>query len=165
MREKEKTKTSLRYQNNFNLAAHCLSDGRKRYTMTNRDFYNAIINADLTAIFEDEMAKSIKDHAKAALGKLDETNEKRRNAPSKKELENLPLMEQVVNEVLSFEPMTASDIGAAIGVNHNKATHIVKMAVTRGLAGVKDIKVPKKGMQKGYFLLGEDEAEGSADAE
>lgn len=133
--------------------------------MTNRDFYNAIINADLTAILEDEMAKSVKDHAKAALGKLDETNEKRRNAPSKKELENLPLMEQVVNEVLSFEPMTASDIGAAIGVNHNKATHIVKMAVTRGLAGVKDIKVPKKGMQKGYFLLGEDENENSADAE
>ena len=164
MREKEKTKTSLRYQNNFELAAHCLSDGRKRYTMTNRDFYTAIINADLTAILEDEMAKSVKEHAKAALGKLDETNEKRRNAPSKKELENLPLMEQVVNEVLSFEPMTASDIGAAIGVNHTKATHIVKMAVTRGLAGVKDIKVPKKGMQKGYFLLG-GEDENSADAE
>ena len=167
MREKEKTKTSLRYQNNFELAAHCLSDGRKRYTMTNRDFYNAIINADLTAVFEDEMAESVKEHAKAALGKLDATNEKRRNATSKKELENLPLMEQVVNEVLSFEPMTASDIGAAIGVNHNKATHIVKMAVTRGLAGVKDIKVPKKGMQKGYFLLGESESEdeNSADAE
>ena len=135
--------------------------------MTNRDFYNAIINADLTAVFEDEMAESVKEHAKAALGKLDATNEKRRNATSKKELENLPLMEQVVNEVLSFEPMTASDIGAAIGVNHNKATHIVKMAVTRGLAGVKDIKVPKKGMQKGYFLLGESESEdeNSADAE
>lgn len=131
--------------------------------MTNRDFYNAIINADLTAVFEDEMAESVKEHAKAALGKLDATNEKRRNAASKKEKENLPLMEQMVNEVLSFEPMTASDIGAAIGVNHNKATHIVKMAVTRGLAGVKDIKVPKKGMQKGYFLLGEDE--NSADAE
>ena len=121
--------------------------------MTTRDFYTTIINADLTAILEDEMAKSVKEHAEAGL----------RNAPSKKELENLPLMEQVVNEVLSFEPMTASDIGAAIGVNHNKATHIVKMAVTRGLAGVKDIKVPKKGMQKGYFLLGEDE--NSADAE
>ena len=132
--------------------------------MTNRDFYNAIINADLTAVFEDEMAESVKEHAKAALGKLDATNEKRRNSTSKKELENMPLMEQVVNEVLSFEPMTASDIGAAIGVNHNKATHIVKMAVTRGLAGVKDIKVPKKGMQKGYFLLG-GEDENSADAE
>ena len=47
--------------------------------MTNRDFYNAIINADLTAIFEDEMAESVKEHAKAALGKLDATNEKRRN--------------------------------------------------------------------------------------
>ena len=129
--------------------------------MTNRDFYNAIINADLTAIFEDEMAKSIKEHAKAGLGKLDATNEKRRNATSKKELENLPLMEQVVNEVLSFEPMTASDVGAAIGISHNKATPILKMAVARGLVGVKDIKVPKKGMQKGYFLLSED----SADAE
>ena len=132
--------------------------------MTNRDFYNAIINADLTAVFEDEMAESVKEHAKAALGKLDETNEKRRNAPSKKELENLPLMEQVVNEVLSFEPMTASDIGAALGISHNKATPIVKMAVARGLVGVKDIKVPKKGMQKGYFLLG-GEDEDSADAE
>ena len=88
--------------------------------MTTRDFYTTIINADLTAILEDEMAKSVKEHAEAGLRKLDETNEKRRNAPSKKELENLPLMKQVVNEVLSFEPMTASDIGAAIGVNHNK---------------------------------------------
>ena len=129
--------------------------------MTTRDFYNTIINADLTAILEDEIAKSVKEHAEAGLRKLDATNEKRRNAPSKKELENLPIMEQMVNEVLSFEPMTASDIGAALGISHNKATHIAKMAVDRGLAGVKDIKVPKKGMLKGYFLLGED----SADAE
>lgn len=129
--------------------------------MTNRDFYNAIINADLTAILEDEMAKSVKEHAEAALGKLDATNEKRRNAASKKEEENLPIMEQIVNEVLSFEPMTASDVGAVVGISHNKATPILKMAVARGLVGVKDIKVPKKGMQKGYFLLGED----SADAE
>ena len=132
--------------------------------MTTRDFYTTIINADLTAILEDEMAKSVKEHAEAGLRKLDETNEKRRNAPSKKELENLPLMEQVVNEVLSFEPMTASDIGAALGISHNKATPIAKMAVERGLVGVKDIKVPKKGMQKGYFLLG-GEDENSADAE
>ena len=131
--------------------------------MTNRDFYNAITNADLTAIFEDEMAKSIKDHAKAALKKLDETNEKRRNSTSKKAEENLPIMEQIVNEVLSFEPMTASDVGAVVGISHNKATPILKMAVARGLAGVKDIKVAKKGMQKGYFLLAEDE--NSADAE
>ena len=131
--------------------------------MTNRDFYNAIINADLTAILEDEMAKSVKEHAEAALGKLDATNEKRRNSTSKKEEENLPIMEQIVNEVLSFEPMTASDVGAVGGISHNKATPILKMAVARGLVGVKDIKVPKKGMQKGYFLLGEDE--NSADAE
>ena len=132
--------------------------------MTNRDFYNAIINADLTAVFEDEMAESVKEHAKAALGKLDATNEKRRNSTSKKEEENLPIMEQIVNEVLSFEPMTASDVGAVVGISHNKATPILKMAVARGLAGVKDIKVPKKGMQKGYFLLG-GEDENSADAE
>ena len=131
--------------------------------MTNRDFYNAIINADLTAVFEDEMAESVKEHAKAALGKLDATNEKRRNSTSKKEEENLPIMEQIVKEVLSFEPMTASDVGAVVGISHNKATPILKMAVARGLAGVKDIKVAKKGMQKGYFLLSEDSAD--ADAE
>lgn len=131
--------------------------------MTNRDFYTGIINADLHAVLEDEIADAIKAHAEAALDKLDATNEKRRNAASKKELENLPIMEQIVNEVLSFEPMTASDIGAVLGISHNKATPIVKMAVARGLAGVKDIKVPKKGMQKGYFLLGEDE--NSVDAE
>lgn len=124
--------------------------------MTNRDFYTGIINADLRAVLEDEIADAIKAHAEAALDKLDATNEKRRDAASKKELENLPIMEQIVNEVLSFEPMTASDIGAAIGITHNKATPIVKMAVARGLVGVKDIKVPKRGMQKGYFLLGND---------
>ena len=129
--------------------------------MTDRDFYNAIINADLTAVFEDEMAESVKKHAETALKKLDETNEKRRNSTSKKAEENLPIMEQIVNEVLSFEPMTASDVGAVVGISHNKATPILKMAVARGLVGVKDIKVAKKGMQKGYFLLSED----SADAE
>lgn len=124
--------------------------------MTNRDFYNAIINADLTAVLEDEMAKEVKEHAEAAIAKLDAGNEKRRNTVSKKALENQPLVDQIVNEILSFEYMTASAIAEVLGCSAQKASHLAKMAVEQGKAEVDDIKVPKKGTQKGYRLISED---------
>ena len=52
--------------------------------MTNRDFLNAIIKNDIN----DEVIA----HATAALEKLDATNEKRRNTPSKTQKANEPLV-------------------------------------------------------------------------
>ena len=76
--------------------------------MTNREFYTAIANGTVN----DEVIA----HAAAALEKLDATNEKRRNTPSKSQIENAPLIEKIVNEVLTSEPKTATDVAAVLEV-------------------------------------------------
>ena len=112
--------------------------------MTNREFYEAIangtINADVTA------------HAEAALAKMDATNEKRRNTPSKKAVENQPLIDTIVNEILTNEPKTATDVAATLGVSVQKASALLRQVVAEGKATATDVKVPKKGVQKAYTL-------------
>ena len=114
--------------------------------MTNREFYNAIINANIN----DEVTA----HAEAALAKLDATNEKRKANPAKntkKAEENAPIV-AAIREALTVEAQTASQIGAIVGVSHNKVTPLVKGLVAEGYATVTDIKIPGKGSCKGYSL-------------
>ena len=117
--------------------------------MTNREFYQAIANEAINS--------DVIDHAKAALAKMDAANEKRRNTPSKKAVENAPLVEQIVNEILTNEPKTASDVAAELGVTPQKASALLRQVVADGKATVTDVKVPKKGAQKGYTLVEVDE--------
>lgn len=112
--------------------------------MTYREFLTATANADITP--------EITEFANAAIAKLDAQNEKRKNTPSKKATENAPLVDQIVNEILSTEPKTASDVAAILGVSVQKASMLCRAAVADGRANVTDIKVPKKGTQKGYTL-------------
>ena len=117
---------------------------REKCTMTKREFYVAITEADVS----DE----IKAFAEAAITKLDETNEKRRNAASKKAEENIPLLEQIVNDILTNEPQTASDIAPVLEVSVQKASYLLRTLADEGKADVQDVKIPKKGKQKGYTL-------------
>ena len=117
--------------------------------MTNREFFTAVKEANLT--------EEITAHAIAALEKLDQTNEKRRNTPSKKAVENQPLMDQIVNEILTAEPKTAGDIAAELGVSVQKASALCRALVANGVANVTDVKVPKRGTQKGYTAVDHDE--------
>ncbi len=116
--------------------------------MTNREF--------LTAIAVDENAAvEIREYAQAQLDKMDAANEKRRNSVSKTEAANAPLREQIVNEYITTELQTASMIAEAMRANgieitHNKVTAVLKKAVEEGLIAKEDVKVPKKGTQKGY---------------
>lgn len=112
--------------------------------MTKREFYVAIKEANVS----DE----IKAFAEAAIVKLDETNEKRRNAVSKKAEENIPLLEQIVNDILTNEPQTASDIAPVLEVSVQKASYLLRTLADEGKADVQDVKIPKKGKQKGYTL-------------
>ena len=114
-------------------------------TMTSREF--------LTAIASNEtLAEDVRAFAEAELAKRDAANEKRRNTPSKKAVENEPLVAQIVDEILTNEPKTASDVAAVLGVSVQKASTLLRSAVTAGKAVSTDIKVPKKGVQKGYTL-------------
>ena len=108
--------------------------------MTNREFYNAVIT---NAITEEVIA-----HAQNALVKLDERNAKRANTPSKTQIANEPIIKAIA-EVLTSEPMLASEIASAVGISTPKAS-----ALAKKVEGVKvtDVKVKGKGTQKGYFL-------------
>lgn len=112
--------------------------------MTQRDFYNAIINGTMN----DEVI----DYAKAAVAKMDATNEKRRNTPTKSQKENAPLVDKIVNEVLGETPKTASEIAAELEITVQKASALLRTIVANGQAASTDVKLPKKGAVKAYTL-------------
>lgn len=108
--------------------------------MTNRDFYTAVINANIN----EEMTQFATD----AIAKLDARNAKRASTPSKKQEENKPLIEKVAT-LLTSEPKLASELAKEMGLSPQKVTPLVK--AVEGVS-VCDVKVKGKGTQKGYFL-------------
>ena len=108
--------------------------------MTQREFYNAVINSTDNA----ELAQ----FAVEALEKLDARNAKRSSKPSKTQIANKPIIEAIA-EVLTSEPMRASEIAETLGISVQKASSLVKKV--DGVS-VTDVKVKGKGTQKGYFF-------------
>ena len=108
--------------------------------MTKREFFEAVIaNVEIGELVE---------FAKCEVAKMDERNAKRKNAPSKTQIANEPIIKAIA-EVLTNEPMRASEIAEAVGISTPKASALVKK-----VDGVKvvDVKVKGKGTQKGYYL-------------
>ena len=114
--------------------------------MTKRDFYTAISNG--------EMTDELKAMAYAEIEKMDAANEKRKEKVSKKAAENQPIIDRIVNEILTAEPMTATDIAAVIELSVQKTSSLCRAAVAQGKAVQSEVKVPKKGPQKAYALVG-----------
>ena len=108
--------------------------------MTQRDFYNAVINANIN----EEMSS----FASEAIAKLDERNAKRASKPSKTQIANEPIIKAIAS-VLTDEPMLASKIAELCEISTQKASALVKKV--DGVQSV-DVKVKGKGTQKGYFL-------------
>ena len=113
--------------------------------MTNREFLTAIINIE-------NIAEDIKAEAEAKLAKLDATNEARKNKPSKAAIENAPLMDQIANEILGTEAVTAASVAETMGVSVQKTNSLLRGLVADGRAVASDVKVPGKGTCKGYTL-------------
>lgn len=111
--------------------------------MTNREFFEAIVNGTIN----DE----IKAHAEEAIAKMDARNAKRAGRPSKTAIANLPLIEEI-KEVLTVEPQTARTVADKIDISVQKASALLRQIVADGDALVTEVKVPKKGKQKGYYL-------------
>jgi hypothetical protein len=114
--------------------------------MTNREFLTAIANME-------NISEELKAEATARIEKLDATNEARKNKPSKKATENAPIMEQIVNEILTSEAQTASAIAEAAGISVQKASALLRQIVADGKATVTEVKIPKKGTQKAYAAV------------
>jgi predicted HTH transcriptional regulator len=118
--------------------------------MTNREF--------LTAVSTNAITDEVIEHATAALAKLAEANEKRKNKPSKKSEENAPVIESITG-VLSAEPQTASEIALAVGISTQKASALLRQIVASGVAVQGEAKAPKKGVVKTYALVTGETAE------
>lgn len=108
--------------------------------MTNREFYTAVQNGTLT---EEVIAKATEE-----LAKLDARNAKRSEKPSKTQIANEPIIKSIA-DLLTSEPMLASEIASALNISTAKASALAKKV--EGVS-VTDVKVKGKGTQKGYFF-------------
>ena len=125
--------------------------------MTNREFYTAIAeNETLTA--------EIRDHATELIAKLDQTAEKRKGKISKADQEKRAANEaaatHIAETILTTEAKTATDVAAILTemlgeeVKVQKASYLCREAVKMGLAAQTEVKIPKKGTQKAYTIVG-----------
>ncbi len=115
--------------------------------MTQREFYNAIVNAYDVEPTETQW-EELKNFATESIAKLDIRNAKRSERETKTQKENKPIIEKIAS-VLTSEPMLASEIASACEISTQKASALAKKV--EGVS-VCDVKVKGKGTQKGYFF-------------
>lgn len=111
--------------------------------MTNRDFFNAVINANIS----DELS----DFAKSEIEKLDARNDKRRNTMTKEQKAN----EEIKGQILDFignGRMVASEIANGLSLSTQKVSALCKQLVESDKLSVEDVKVKGKGTVKGYAV-------------
>lgn len=113
--------------------------------MTKREFLTKIIEAGIDV--------KLTEFATQELEKLDTTNARRRDKVSKAAAANIPLLEKIETEILDGEPKTASDVAAFLEVSVQKASALCRKLVAEGRARETEVKVPKKGKQKGFLSI------------
>lgn len=117
--------------------------------MTQREFYEAIVNANVSEEITAFATKSIET--------LDKRNETRREKAAEKavakEAEKAPIREAIL-AVITAEPKTASTLIAEAGVEIKPQAipSLLKPLIEEGVVFKADIKVKGKGTQRGYAL-------------
>lgn len=120
--------------------------------MTQREF--------LTAIASNETLNAeLVDFAKALLVKADEKNAKRREKPTKTQLENEPIKVKIL-ELLADKSMVASDIAKELEITTQKVSGLARQLVESRKVVAKDIKIKGKGSVKCYSLVKTENEEG-----
>ena len=112
--------------------------------MTNRDFFNAIINANIN--------EELTQFATEAIAKLDARNEKRSSKPSKTAIANEPIKVAIAEFLVGKENVTAADVAVGVEVSVQKASSLLRQMVESGMLTASEITVPKKGKCKAYTL-------------
>ena len=115
--------------------------------MTKREF--------LTAVSNGEMTDELKEFAAAEIEKMNNSAAARAAKPSKAQVENAPLVDRIVNEVLGAEPKTATEVAEVLEMSVQKASALLRMTVAQGRAVQTEVKLPKKGTVKAYTLAEE----------
>lgn len=111
--------------------------------MTNREFFSAIADSDLSA--------ELKEFALAEIAKLDNRNAKRRNTLTKEQIANEGVKAEILTAI-GNGTATASEIAVAVGVSTQKVSALCKQLADSGLVEVSEVKVKGKGTVKGYTV-------------
>lgn len=111
-----------------------------------RQFLNDIIAGNATPEAQ-EMARTL-------LERLDAKNEKRRNTPSKTQVANEPLRQQVFAYVTQHPSALASEVATACELSSTaKASALLRQLVAEGNCTVAEVKVKGKGTLKAYTAV------------
>lgn len=115
--------------------------------MTNRDFLNKV--AELAKQTDN---KEICDKALELIAKLDERNAKRASTPSKVAKENAPIKKQIAELLADGKKRTSPEIGEMLNISTAKASALCRQLVEAEVIKSEEVKVPKKGKMKAYFI-------------
>jgi hypothetical protein len=112
--------------------------------MTNREFFTNIINGKIdTATLE---------HAKAELTKLDERNEKRRNAVTDNDKANAVIAEDIKSYLAKNGATLSADIAKALNLSSSKVNGVAKIMVDKDELLSTKVKVKGVGERTQYSL-------------
>lgn len=108
--------------------------------MTNRDFFNAVITANVN----DELTA----FAKAEIAKLDARNDKRRNTLTKEQKENEVIKESILGVLNGVT--TAAEVGKTLEISTQKASALLGQLAFDEKVIVTEVKIKGKGTVRGY---------------
>ena len=121
--------------------------------MTNREFFVAVANG--------EMTEEIRAHASREIDKMAAADERRRNKPSKTAEANAPLIEALLTEFLTGEAQLGADLADKLNekfpdlekpVTPQKVASLLRASVAEGIVAKENIKVDKT-TKIGYSLV------------
>ena len=116
--------------------------------MTNREFFMTIAADE---ILSPEERERVREHAEKELARIDAANEKAAAKRAEKAVEDQPLLDALA-AALTTEFQTASDLKDVIECSVHKTSALLRKLVKADIAVDGDVKIPKKGVQKGYKL-------------
>lgn len=116
--------------------------------MTNREFFNAIVSANIN--------EDITAHALAEIGKLDKKNAKRKATEGEIKTDNKPIAEAILT-ALANGSMISSDLAKAIGQSTQKTNGVAGEMCKLGMLTKSKVKVKNKGEVVAYALPTADE--------
>lgn len=124
--------------------------------MTNREFFNAIVKANIS--------EDITAHANAEIAKLDKKNAKRKAVEGQLKEENKPLADAII-KALQGGSMLSTTLAQAIGVTTQKANGVAGEMCKLGMLDKFKVKVKGKGELTAYALATTDKADNEDTAE
>jgi hypothetical protein len=119
--------------------------------MTNREFLNEIVKANLPT--------AVTDHAKAEIAKLDARNAKRKAAEGEIKEENKPIAKAILEALSGGKTMLSTDLATAINQTSQKTNGVAGEMCKIGTLVKSKIKVKGKGELTAYTIAVKETAE------